>query len=408
MTRPAPGERNPSRPSDLSRREAIQAGVGGLLASTVPVTANSLHAESTTPPENPPAANVEWRNQQAGMAYRRLGRTGLMVSEVVSGGDPINLDNYKHLDRALERGLNYLDMAPMYGDGACEQAIGKLLAGSSNKRDKVFLTTKMSGFTGQREGMYRDIFNGLPPTKQDAIMARAQALRNSRGVDAPGYYMTYYPGQQEGFEPAYLRVAMREEYGAQVEGSPSFQGFIQKTLEGSLKRVGTDHFDIIMCPHGANAPEDLDAPEIIEAFNDLKRQGKVRFLGVTSHNDPSGILRAAVAAGHYDLVMCAYNVINGGYVDEAIRQAAASEVGIIAMKVAMAVATHHTPLQPTPQWRIDKVNKIVPGDWKAPQKAYLWSLQNPRITAVISNLWNETFIDENLSLAGIKVELQPA
>ena len=137
MTRPAPGERNPSRPSDLSRREAIQAGVGGLLASTVPVTANSLHAESTTPPENPPAANVEWRNQQAGMAYRRLGRTGLMVSEVVSGGDPINLDNYKHLDRALERGLNYLDMAPMYGDGACEQAIGKLLAGSSNKRDKV-------------------------------------------------------------------------------------------------------------------------------------------------------------------------------------------------------------------------------------------------------------------------------
>jgi len=106
--------------------------------------------------------------------------------------------------------------------------------------------------------------------------------------------------------------------------------------------------------------------------------------------------------------MCAYNVINGGYVEEAIRLATDHDMGVIAMKVAMAVATHHTPLQPTPQWRIDKVNKIVPGDWKAPQKAYLWSLQNPRISAVISNLWNETYIDENLSLAGIKVELQPA
>jgi predicted aldo/keto reductase-like oxidoreductase len=105
-------------------------------------------------------------------------------------------------------------------------------------------------------------------------------------------------------------------------------------------------------------------------------------------------------------VMMAYNVINGGYVDEAILTASAKDVGIIAMKTAHAVATHHKPLQPIPQWRIDKINRVIPGDMKPPMKAYLWVLQNPHVSAVNSNLWDETFIRENLSLAGKKVQLQ--
>jgi predicted aldo/keto reductase-like oxidoreductase len=130
----------------------------------------------------------------------------------------------------------------------------------------------------------------------------------------------------------------------------------------------------------------------------------VRFLGVTSHNDPAGVVRKATDLGHYDAVMVAYNVINGGYVEQAIANASAKQVGIIAMKTAHAVATHHKQLQPVPQWRIDKVNRIIPGDMKPPMKAYLWVLQNPHVSAVNSNLWDETFIRENLSLAGKKVE----
>lgn len=78
------------------------------------------------------------------------------------------------------------------------------------------------------------------------------------------------------------------------------------------------------------------------------------------------------------------------------------------MKAAHAVATHHKALQPVPEWRIQKVDRIVPGDMKAPMKAYLWALQNPQISAVISNLWDETHVKENLSLAGRTVELRPA
>jgi len=200
---------------------------------------------------------------------------------------------------------------------------------------------------------------------------------------------------------------MMPEYGERVEGNPRLRSFMVESLEGSLQRVGTDHFDIVMSPHGANTPEDL-SPEVAEVFQQLKQQGKVRFLGVTAHNDPAGILRAATAAGHYDLVMMAYNVINGNALEEPIRQAAAKDVGVIAMKVAHAVATHHKPLQPIPDWRVAKVERIVPGTDKPPVKAYLWALQNPHIAAVIANLWDETQVRENLAVAGRKVELQPA
>ena len=41
--------------------------------------------------------------------------------------------NYEHLNLAIERGLNYLDMAPQYGRGDCETAYGKLLASSAKR-----------------------------------------------------------------------------------------------------------------------------------------------------------------------------------------------------------------------------------------------------------------------------------
>ena len=380
-----------------TRREFFQA----TLASAAATAAVGATAAETT------NQNIEWRNKQSSMAYRRMGRSGLMISEVVSGGDPISSTNYEHLNLALEMGLNYLDMAPAYGNGDCEIAYGKLLNGSA-KRDKVFLQTKISEFGHLRNQLYKRVFDGLSADKQAAVMARVEDMRQSNLAEKPGYYLTYFPGQHDQFTGTYLSNAMMPDYGHLVEGSQEFRKCLMDSIEGSLKRVGTDHFDFVMCPHGANSPGELDNPHIYETFLELKKQGKVRFLGVTSHNDPAGVLRKATELGHYDGIQMAYNVINGGYLEQAIVDAYAKDVGMIAMKTAHAVATHHKPLQPIPQWRIDKVNRIVPGDMKAPMKAYLWVLQNPRIAAVNSNLWDETFVRENLSLAGKKVELQPA
>ncbi|MDQ2844451.1 MAG: aldo/keto reductase [Acidobacteriota bacterium] len=391
-----------------TRREFLQATAALAGASSM------AGATSTAPPQGQsfPAGTAskegaEWRNRQPGMSYRRFGRTNLMISEIVSGGDPITSSNYEHLNLALEMGLNYLDMAPAYSNGDCEIAYGKLLGGSA-RRDKVFLQTKVSAFGGLRNRLYSDVFKGLPADKQNAIMRRVDEIRRNNLAETPGYYLTYFPGQHNQFAGTYLSDAMMPDYAHLVEGSQEFRKCITDSLDGSLKRVGTDHFDLLMCPHGANTASELDNPHIYETFLELKKQGKVRFLGVTSHNDPAAVLRKATQLGHYDGVQMAYNVINCGFVDQAILDASARDVGMIAMKTAHAVATHHKSLQPIPQWRIEKLDRIIPGDMKTPMKGYLWVLQNEHIAAVNSNLWDETFVRENLSLAGKKVQLQPA
>lgn len=386
-----------------SRREFLhQTAAGITIAATSSLAAQA--AETAVPPSN---GELEWRNKQPGMHYRRLGRTGLMISEVVSGGDPITSSNYEQLNLAFEMGLNYLDMAPAYANGDCEIAYGKFLGGSA-RRDKVFLQTKVSAYNGLRNHLYKQLFDDLPSSEQEAIAARVEEIKRTNLAEKPGYYLTYFPGQHNQFAGSYLSSAMLAQYGDRVESKPELRQCIIDSIDGSLKRVGTDHFDLLMCPHGANTADELDNPLINDTFADLKKQGKVRFLGVTSHNDPAAVLRKAAQLGHYDAVQMAYNVINAGYVDQAILEASAKNIGMIGMKTAHAVATHHKSLQPVPQWRIDKINRVIPGDMKPPLKAYLWVLQNPHISAVNSNLWDETFVRENLALAGRKVELQPA
>jgi aryl-alcohol dehydrogenase-like predicted oxidoreductase len=386
-------------------QSSLQTAAGLGIAGTLGAQEAPKTAKTAGPLSTEPKSDSEWRNKQPGMAYRRLGRTNLMISEIVSGGDPIGSNNYQHLNLALEMGLNYLDMAPAYGHGDCEIAYGKFLGGSA-KRDKVFLQTKVSAFGELRNHLYADIFKGLPADKQNAIMRRVEEIGDNNLAEKPGYFITYFPGQHDQFAGAYACSAMMRDYGHLVEGSQQFRKCITDSLEGSLKRIGTDHFDLLMCPHGANTVDELENPHIYETFQELKKQGKIRFLGVTSHNDPGAVLRKATELSHYDAVQMAYNVINAGYVDQAILDASARDVGIIAMKTAHAVATHHKPLQPIPQWRIDKLNRVIPGDMKVPLKGYLWVLQNPHISAVNSNLWDETFVRENLSLAGKKVQLQ--
>jgi aryl-alcohol dehydrogenase-like predicted oxidoreductase len=388
---------------NINRRKFISTGAALSLGIPLLGKTNSIN---TPAPVMQPAVNAEWRNRQAGMAYRRLGNTGLMISEVVNGGDPVRQGNLRTTEIAMERGLNYLDMAPAYGRGECETSYGKIIDNSA-KREKVFMTTKVSGYTSVRDRLYREIFDSLPGSKQEHYQNKAKEMRAARNVDKPGYFITYWPGQPRSFDGTYLSNAMAADYAHKVEGSPKFKEFIVQSVEDSLKRVGTDYFDILMCPHGASSFEEVQLEETFTTFEQLKKDGKVRFLGVSTHNDPAGVLRAARETGLYQVAMVAYNIINGGYMEREIELAKESGMGIIAMKAAMAVATQHKELQPIPEWRIQKVQRIVPGDMKPPVKAYLWALQNPNISAVISNLWDEQHVNENLSVAGKKVELQP-
>jgi aryl-alcohol dehydrogenase-like predicted oxidoreductase len=389
----------------ISRRDFLYRSSAGAMAVPLIPMSSIIHPDAKTS-NITGTVNQVWKNKQPGMIYRQLGRTGFMISEVVYGGTRVNSDNIRAIEVAIEHGLNYLDTAPAYGRGASEIAFGKVIARPS-MRDKVFLTTKISSFPSFRNNLYKEIFDGLPAAKQEALTKKALEMRKERGVERPEYFVTYFNNQSNQFDGTYLSNAMMEEYGEKVEGSPEFEKMITESLEESLKRLGTDHVDILMCPHATSAPEEVNNPYIIRTFEKLKKQGKVSFLGLSTHNDVAAVLKASIDAGYMDVIMFAYNIVNHGYLDDLVKEAYGKGMGLIGMKAANPVNSRTEESKP-PAWRIEKLNHFVRGDMKPQLKAYLWVLQNPYLSAVISDMTTEDMVLENLAIAGQKIEINTA
>lgn len=345
---------------------------------------------------------AEWRNRQPEMVYRQLGRTGLMVSEFVMGAG-IGPNNFAWAQEAIDRGLNYFDTASRYGNGNSEKGVGALVNTNSN-RDKVFIATKLSSYLPTLDRLARDVFKGLTVAKQETLRKKAVQRVEQLGVSKPGYYFTYFPNQHDEFVDGYLTQVIREEYGYQSFWKNEIQKVLFETVEQSLVRMGIDTIDILHCPHGARLPEELEDETIRETLHELKRQGKIRFAGISIHTDVPRVLNKAIDVGYYDMAMVAYNIANQASMETVMHRAHQSGMGLVAMKVASAVNTPHESLKPIPQWRIDKLNAAIPGDIKIPVKAYLWALQNPSVTAVISAFKDEQMIRENLEVVGKKVD----
>jgi len=83
------------------------------------------------------------------MQYRTLGRTGIKVSPYALGalmlgasiGNPDHDDSIRIIHAALDAGINFIDTADVYSNGASEEVVGKALKG---RRDNVVLATKLS------------------------------------------------------------------------------------------------------------------------------------------------------------------------------------------------------------------------------------------------------------------------
>lgn len=390
-------------PSRSGRRKFIK--TSAITAASLAIGSNSLAAaENAKTPKAP--ATPEWRNSHPDMAYRMLGRTGFMVSEVVCGGSSMNPDNIHIYEAALQRGLNYLDMAMNYGKGRGEKAIAALLAKHNNRED-FFLTTKLSPFNGFVYRVYGARFEELPSEKQNAVQKLADELMAQRGVLKPGYHADYFNSQSRQFGPEYRMAAMKQ-LGITAGSKDLFKRKVFELLEESLGNTNAGYYDVLFCQHSAASPEGFDNDGMFEALEAIKQQGKARSLAFSCHNDPARVLEAGAVCGHYDAAMIAYNIVNHAALDRIIQKATADGLGIIAMKAANPVVMRNAN-DPKPDWRIQKLNSIIPGDkYNIAQKGYLFNLQNPHLAAVISEIKDEDMLDQNLSVVGKKIELQKA
>ena len=187
------------------------------------------------------------------MEMREFGRTGMKLSILGFGcGNVGGLmirgapgDRERAVARALEAGVNYFDTAAQYGDGQSETNLGLVL-------------------------------KKLKPA-------------------------TVVVGTKVRLKPA--------EFGAIADA-------VAKSLEGSLKRLGMERVDIFHLHNeitNSGGGETLSAQQVVEevapAFERLRQQGKIRFLGLTATGDTAA-LKEVIDARAFDSAQMVFNMLN--------------------------------------------------------------------------------------------------
>ncbi|MGH9738001.1 MAG: aldo/keto reductase [Candidatus Acidiferrales bacterium] len=116
------------------------------------------------------------------MDYRRLGRSSLVISALGLGcmgmsqsyGPADEAESLATINLAIDRGITLLDTADMYGGGANEELLAKVLA---KRRNEVTLATKF-GNMRNADGRFLGV-NGTPAYVQEACEASLKRLKIS-------------------------------------------------------------------------------------------------------------------------------------------------------------------------------------------------------------------------------------
>lgn len=148
---------------------------------------------------------------------------------------------------------------------------------------------------------------------------------------------------------------------------------ILKDIDTSLKSLGTDYVDIYHL-HARDTPTSIP-DEALEAVHAIKKSGKARFLGFSCH-DPNRMADFHIE-NRFDVIQTTYSYAIGGfYRDQAIKKLSDAGVGIIAMKVVVAL----TGLN------LQNLDNPVPKKGDGPLAGIKWVLNNPAIGTTVPHM----------------------
>src|SRR4030043_1993685 len=116
--------------------------------------------------------------------------------------------------------------------------------------------------------------------------------------------------------------------GISREGVPSSETTAEDFLEmfnTSLSRLQMDYVDILYV-HDISNPEMLEYKPIVKAVKKLKRKGKAKFIGFSTHRNEPAVISAAADLNTWDVILATYNYRQAYVTDinNAIKKAATS------------------------------------------------------------------------------------
>ena len=304
------------------------------------------------------------------MEYRRLGSTGMYVSEITYGnwithGSQVEAEAANKCVRAaLELGITTLDTADVYAGTRAESVLGKALKGV--KRESYELFTKVYWPTGTG--------------------------KNDRGLS---------------------------------------RKHIMESCNASLKRLKTDYVDLYQA-HRFDFETPLE--ETLGAFDDLIRSGKVLYIGFSEWNaeqiaqalkiqDEKGYYRFISSQPQYSML---WRVIESQVVPLSEKEGIGQ---IVWSPIAQGVLTgKYLPGQKSPSGSratdkkgganmikgmmtepiLTAVQKLIPiaakVDLTPAQLAIAWVLQNPNVSSAIIGATKPSQIKENVKASGVKLD----
>ncbi len=154
----------------------------------------------------------------------------------------------------------------------------------------------------------------------------AYAAQGGNFIDTADVYSSWVPGHFGGESEAIMgrwmsarknrdRIVVATKVGSRMGTAPDAQGlsrrYIMEEVEASLKRLQTDYIDLYQAHR-----DDQETPleETLAAFNDLVRQGKVRYIGASNYS--AARLRQALQISEqhnyarYECVQPPYSLVN--------------------------------------------------------------------------------------------------
>ncbi|MFC1561191.1 aldo/keto reductase, partial [Candidatus Latescibacterota bacterium] len=158
-------------------------------------------------------------------------------------------------------------------------------------------------------------------------------------------------------------------------------------LETSLKRLNTDHVDLLLA-HSLNTADLLTHEEILRHLEDAKRKGKTRFIGYSTHQLPDEYIDETLKADVYDAILVSYNYLSPPEVARNIKRAREAGIAIIAMKTQLK----------------GKGNPDTSSDLQTPNQAALkWVLENEYVDTAIPGVTTFEQLNEDLKVMGMEL-----